>query len=97
MASSVKAECRELLRQILRRAYHINSKHPDCGFVVPLPFASKIRDVAEDRLRFLRFKRIERCIAVVWPFVISRYIGNYKRVVYVMGISLEEFKRRAGL
>jgi len=97
MASSVKAECRELLRQILRRAYAFNTRHTDCGFVVPLPLAAKVKDIAEDRLRFLRFKRIERCIAAVWPFYVSRYIGNYKRVIYVLGISLEEFKRRAGL
>jgi len=86
--------CRRLLKQLLARAYALNVMHPECGFVIPVYRPSRIRDVRDFRVMY---RTLERCLAKVWPFFSYSYIGNYKRIVIVHGISLTEFKKRAGL
>ncbi len=92
--TTLRGKCREVLAKVLRSAYTINVKHPECGFVIPLYRPTNFRDVRDVRVVF---RTVERCIAKVWPFFSYSYIGNYKRVVVVHGISLAEFKKRAGL
>ena len=86
--------CREVLVKVLERAYVLNVKHPECGFVIVLHRPTAFRDVRDAKLIF---KTAEDCISKVWPFFVYRYVGNYKRIIIVYGISLEEFKKRAGL
>lgn len=86
--------CREVLAKALRSAYIINVKHPECGFVVVLYRPRQFRDIRDVKLVF---RTVEKCISKVWPFYSYTYVGNYKRIVIVHGISLAEFKRRAGL
>jgi phage FluMu protein Com len=87
-------KCREVLVKVLERAYVLNVKHPECGFVIPLYRPTAFRDVRDVKVVF---RTVEECIARVWPFFSYKYVGNYKRIVIVYGISLEEFRRRAGL
>jgi hypothetical protein len=89
-----RSKCREMLAEVLRRAYAINIKHPECGFVIILYRPSSFRDVRDVKLVF---RTVEECIAKVWPFFSYRYVGNYKRIVIVYGLSLEGFRKRAGL
>jgi len=84
-------KCREILRRYANRAYALNVKNPDCGFVIVV-YSPKYTQNAGHR-----FKTLTDCIAEVWPHYHWRYIGNYKRVIYVLGISLEEFKKQAGI
>ena len=86
--------CREVLAKALSNAYTMNVKRPDCGFVVVLYRPRQFRDIRDVKMMF---KTVERCVSKVWPFFSYRYVGNYKRIVIVYGISLEEFRRRAGL
>ena len=92
--AALRRRCREVLAKVLAKAYTLNMKHPECGFVLPLYRPTNFRDVRDARLVF---RTVEECIAKVWPFFVYRYVGNYKRIIIVYGISLEEFKRRAGL
>jgi len=87
-------KCREVLAKALAKAYTINVKHPECGFVIPLYRPTNFRDVRDVKLVF---RTVEECVSAVWPFFSYKYVGNYKRVVIVYGISLEEFKKRTGL
>ena len=92
--NALRRSCRDLLSKLLAKAYTLNIKHPECGFVIPLYRPTSFRDVRDVRLLF---RTVEDCIARVWPFFSYRYVGNYKRIMIVYGISLEEFRRRAGL
>jgi len=92
--AALRRRCREVLAKALRSAYTINVKHPECGFVLPLYRPTNFRDVRDVKLVF---RTVEECIAKVWPFFSYRYVGNYKRIVIVHGLSLEEFRKRAGL
>jgi len=87
-------KCREVLVKVLERAYVLNVKHPECGFVIVLHRPAAFRDVRDTKLMF---KTVEECIARVWPFFSYKYVGNYKRIIIMHGISLTEFKKRAGL
>jgi len=89
-----RSKCREVLAKALRSAYIINVKHPECGFVIPLYRPTSFRDIRDVKLVF---RTVEECMSKIWPFFSYRYVGNYKRIVIVYGISLEEFRRRAGL
>ena len=86
--------CRTLLKTLLAKAYTANVKHPDCGFVIPLYRPTNFRDIRDTKMVF---RTVEKCISKIWPFYSYTYVGNYKRIVIVHGISLAEFKRRAGL
>jgi rRNA maturation protein Nop10 len=86
--------CREVLAKALSNAYTMNVKYPECGFVVVLYRPRQFRDIRDVKLIF---RTVEKCISKVWPFYSYTYVGNYKRIVIVHGISLAEFKRRAGL
>jgi rRNA maturation protein Nop10 len=86
--------CREVLAKALSNAYTMNVKRPECGFVVVLYRPRQFRDIRDVKLVF---RTVEKCISKVWPFYSYTYVGNYKRIVIVHGISLAEFKRRAGL
>jgi rRNA maturation protein Nop10 len=92
--AALRRRCREVLAKALAKAYTLNMKHPECGFVIPLYRPTNFRDVRDVKLVF---RTVEECIAKVWPFFSYRYVGNYKRIVIVYGISLEEFRKRAGL
>jgi len=92
--AALRGRCREVLAKVLRRAYAINIKHPECGFVIVLYRPSSFRDVRDVKVVF---RTVEECISKVWPFFVHRYVGNYKRIIITYGISLEEFRRRAGL
>jgi rRNA maturation protein Nop10 len=92
--NALERRCRDLLSKLLAKAYTLNIKHPECGFVIVLHRPSSFRDVRDVKVMI---KSVERCISKVWPFFAYRYVGNYKRIVIVYGISLEEFRRRAGL
>ena len=87
-------KCREVLVRALRSAYTLNVKRPECGFVIPLYRPTAFRDVRDVKLVF---RTVEECMSAVWPFFVYRYVGNYKRIVIVYGISLEDFRKRAGL
>jgi len=87
-------KCREVLAKALAKAYTINVKHPECGFVIVLYRPSSFRDVRDVRVAF---RTVEECLSRVWPFYTYAYVGNYKRIVIVFGTSLEEFRKRAGL
>ena len=93
-ANAVRRRCKEVLARALRSAYVINVKHPNCGFVIPLYRPTAFRDVRDVKLVY---KTVEECLTKIWPFFAYRYVGNYKRIVIVYGISLEEFRRRVGL
>jgi len=86
--------CREVLAKALSNAYTMNVKRPECGFVVVLYRPRQFRDIRDVKLIF---RTVEKCISKIWPFYSYTYVGNYKRIVIVHGISLAEFKRRAGL
>jgi len=92
--NALRRRCREVLVKVLERAYVLNVKHPECGFVIPLYRPTSFRDVRDVKLVF---RTVEECVSAVWPFFSYKYVGNYKRVVIVYGISLEEFKKRTGL
>jgi rRNA maturation protein Nop10 len=92
--NALRRSCRDLLSKLLAKAYTLNIKHPECGFVIVLHRPTAFRDVRDAKLIF---KTAEECISTVWPFFSYRYVGNYKRIVIVYGISLEGFKKRAGL
>jgi hypothetical protein len=92
--ATLKRRCREVLAKALRGAYVLNVKHPECGFVIPLYRPTAFRDIRDVKLVF---STVEECISKIWPFFVYRYVGNYKRIIIVYGISLEEFKKRAGL
>jgi phage FluMu protein Com len=92
--AALRRRCREVLAKALRSAYVLNVKHPECGFVIPLYRPTAFRDVRDVRLVF---RTVEECISKIWPFFVYRYVGNYKRIIIIYGISLEEFRKRAGL
>lgn len=88
MKSSPRS-CREVLKELLKRAYALNVKHPECGFIIPLMPISRIEKGR------VRVEVIHRCLSKLWPFWTYAYSGNYKRVIIVYGISLDDFRAKA--